>query len=391
MNKAILPKLGAAVMAVGVAVAGYVFINQSGQDKARASVPVPQVPVTAAIAEKKDVPQFVRGIGTVQAYKTVTIKTRVDGEIVKVAFEEGQEIKAGDQLFQIDPRPFQAALDAAIATKRRNEAQLAGAQLDLERYGKLIGSGYQSRQSFDQQGAIVDALKASIAGDKAAIDTAELNLAFADIRAPIAGRTGQRLVDLGNLVQTAQGTSLVTITQVKPIFVNFTVPQDYTDAIRRNQATAPLTVLAYGSDDKTLVSEGKLSLIDNQIDMTTGTLRLKATFANADERLWPGEFVNIRLVLSTRTSAVTVPQRAVMQGATGYYAYVIRPDGTVERRIVEIAGMQDGVAIIDKGVADQDKVVVDGQYRLTNGARIKLEEAKPEAQSPAAAAAAKAG
>ena len=260
-------------------------------------------------------------------------------------------------------------------------------RLDLERYGKLIGSGYQSRQSFDQQGAIVDALKASIAGDRAAVDTAELNLAFADIRAPIAGRTGQRLVDLGNLVQTAQGTSLVTITQVKPIFVNFTVPQDYTDAIRRNQTTAPLTVLAYGSDDKTLVSEGKLSLIDNQIDMTTGTLRLKATFSNADERLWPGEFVNVRLVLSTRTSAVTVPQRAVMQGATGYYAYVIRPDGTVERRIVEIAGMQDGVAIIDKGVADRDKVVVDGQYRLTNGARIKLEQAKPEAQSPAAAAA----
>ena len=386
MTKTTLSKFGAAALAIAVAIAGYVFINQSGQDKARASVPAPQVPVTAAIAETKDVPQFVRGIGTVQAYKTVTIKTRVDGEIVKVAFEEGQEVKAGDQLFQVDPRPYHAALDAAIATKRRNEAQLAGAQLDLERYGKLIGSGYQSRQSFDQQGATVDALKASVAADRAAIDTAQLNLAFADIRAPIDGRTGQRLVDLGNLVQAAQGTNLVTITQVKPIFVNFTVPQDYTDAIRHNQTIAPLTVLAYGSDDKTLVSEGKLSLIDNQIDMTTGTLRLKATFANADERLWPGEFVNVRLVLSTRTSAVTIPQRAVMQGATGYYAYVIRPDGTVERRVVEIAGMQDGLAIIDKGIADQDKIVVDGQYRLTNGARIKLEEAKPEAQSPASAA-----
>jgi len=352
MTKTTLSKFGAAALAIAVAIAGYVFINQSGQDKARASVPAPQVPVTAAIAETKDVPQFVRGIGTVQAYKTVTIKTRVDGEIVKVAFKEGQEVKAGDQLFQIDPRPYQAALDAATATKRRNEAQL----------------------------------KASVAADRAAIDTAQLNLAFADIRAPIDGRTGQRLVDLGNLVQAAQGTNLVTITQVKPIFVNFTVPQDYTDAIRHNQTIAPLTVLAYGSDDKTLVSEGKLSLIDNQIDMTTGTLRLKATFANADERLWPGEFVNVRLVLSTRTSAVTIPQRAVMQGATGYYAYVIRPDGTVERRVVEIAGMQDGLAIIDKGIADQDKIVVDGQYRLTNGARIKLEEAKPEAQSPASAA-----
>jgi multidrug efflux system membrane fusion protein len=382
MNKAILSKFGVAAVAIGMTVAGYVFFNQAGQDKARASVPAPQIPVTAGIAEKKDVPQFVRGIGTVQAYKTVTMKTRVDGEIVKVSFKEGQDVKAGDQLFQIDPRPYQAALDAAMATKKRNEAQLAGAILDLERYGKLIGPGYQSRQSFDQQQATVESLKASIAADQAAIDTARLNLEYANIRAPIDGRTGQRLVDLGNLVQAAQGTNLVTITQVKPIFVNFTVPQDFTDAIRRNQAAGALTVLAYGSDDKTLLAEGKLSLIDNQIDMATGTLRLKATFANADERLWPGEFVNVRLVLSMRSSCVTVPQRAVMQGATGYYAYVIRPDGTVERRTVEVAGMQDGVAIIEKGIAEHDKVVVDGQYRLTDGARIKAEEARPAAEAP---------
>jgi membrane fusion protein, multidrug efflux system len=382
MNKAILSKFGVAAVAIGMTVAGYVFFNQAGQDKARASVPAPQIPVTAGIAEKKDVPQFVRGIGTVQAYKTVTMKTRVDGEIVKVSFKEGQDVKAGDQLFQIDPRPYQAALDAAMATKKRNEAQLAGAILDLERYGKLIGPGYQSRQSFDQQQATVDSLKASIAADQAAIDTARLNLEYANIRAPIDGRTGQRLVDLGNLVQAAQGTNLVTITQVKPIFVNFTVPQDFTDAIRRNQAAGELTVLAYGSDDKTLLAEGKLSLIDNQIDMATGTLRLKATFANTDERLWPGEFVTVRLVLSMRTSCVTVPQRAVMQGANGYYAYVILPDGTVERRTVEVAGMQDGVAIIEKGIAEHDKVVVDGQYRLTDGARIKAEEARPAAEAP---------
>lgn len=368
------------------AVAAYALFDQSNSDKARASTPAPQIPVISGVAEKKDVPQFVRGIGTVQAYNAVTIKSRVDGEIVKVLFTEGQNVKAGDPLIQIDPRPFQAALEAATATLKRNEAQLTGASLDLERYGKLINSGFQSRQSYDQQQAIVGALKGSIAADKAAIETARLNLTYADIRAPIAGRTGQRLVDIGNLVQAGQPTSLVTITQIRPIFVNFTVPQDYADAIRHNQQASTLTVLAYASDDKTLLAEGKLSLIDNQIDVATGTLRLKATFANADERLWPGEFVNVRLVLSVRSSVVTVPQRAVMQGANGYYAYVIRPDGTAQRRTVEVGGMQDGLAIVDKGIESKEQVVVDGQYRLSDGVRVKAEDAKPIAQPPVAAA-----
>ncbi|PZA14194.1 efflux RND transporter periplasmic adaptor subunit, partial [Parazoarcus communis] len=204
-----------------------------------------------------------------------------------MSFNEDQDRKAVDPLYQIDPRPFQAVLDAASATLKRNEAQLTGAALDLDRYSKLLNTGYQSRQTFDQQQATVDALKASIAADKAAIETARLNLAYADIRAPIAGRTGQRLVDIGNLVQAGQPTSLVTITQIKPIFVNFTVPQDYAEAIRHNQQAGALSVLAYASDDKTLLAEGKLSLIDNQIDVATGTIRLKASFANTDERLWP--------------------------------------------------------------------------------------------------------
>lgn len=387
MRKAMLSKFAVLLVAGAAAVvAAYVLFNQTGSDKARASIPAPQIPVTSGIAEKKDVPQFVRGIGTVQAYNAVTIKSRVDGEIVKILFTEGQYVKAGDPLVQIDPRPFQAALEAASATMKRNEAQLTGAALDLERYGKLINSGYQSRQSYDQQQAIVGALKASIAADKAAIETARLNLAYADIRAPIAGRTGQRLIDIGNLVQAAQPASLVTITQVKPIFVNFTVPQDDADAIRHYQQAGALTVLAYGSDDKTLLAEGKLSLIDNQIDVATGTLRLKATFANADERLWPGEFVTVRLVLSTRAGVVTVPQRSVMQGANGYYAYVIRHDGTVQRRTVNVAGMQDGLALIDKGIEAKEQVVVDGQYRLSDGVRVKSEEAKPIAQPPVAAA-----
>jgi multidrug efflux system membrane fusion protein len=367
-----------------VAGGGYFLVQQFGEDKARAAASAtasgPTIPVSVVISEKKNVPVLVRGIGTVQAYKMVNIKTRVDGHIVKISFEEGQDVKAGDQLFQIDPRPFQALLEQAQAAKQRDEALLAGAQLDLERYSKLIGSGYQSRQSFDQQKAAVEALKGSLASDQAQIDTAQLNLAYADMRAPIDGRTGQRLVDLGNMVQTSQGTTLVTITQIKPIFVNFTVPQDATDEIRRNQATGALSVLAYSSDDKTRLAEGKITLIDNQIDTTTGTLRLKATYENADERLWPGEFVNARLQLSVRKDAVTLPQRAIMQGANGSYIYVVKPDNTVERRDIQAVSAPEGISVITKGLDAGEKVVSDGQYRLVNGSRVRIDQ--PTAESP---------
>ncbi|HEV7544058.1 MAG TPA: efflux RND transporter periplasmic adaptor subunit [Reyranella sp.] len=382
-----LSRFGAAFLVIGLIVAGYIVIDQMGRDRARAAAarPTPAIPVTVATAETKDIPIIVRGIGTVQAYKSVVIKTRVDGQIVKVAFEEGQFVHAGDLLFQIDPKPFQAALDHAAAAKRRDEAQLAGARLDLERYGKLIGSGFQSRQSFDQQQATVDALMATVALDEAAVETAKVNLSYTEIRAPVDARTGQRLVDLGNMVQASSPAPLVNLTQVKPIYVNFTVPQDVTDEVRRNQAIAPLTVLAYASDDKTLLSEGKLTLIDNQIDTATGTLRLKATFENTDERLWPGQFVNARLVISTKTAAITVPQRAVMQGATGYYAYIVKPEDTVERRVLEVAGMQDDMAVVEKGLAAGEKIVVDGQYRLNDGAHIKIDTAPPPAPAPAGA------
>jgi multidrug efflux system membrane fusion protein len=368
-----------------VAAAGYFFIGQANRDKARAAAAsaAPRgIPVTVDVVRNRDLPVYVRGIGTVHAYRKVTVRSRVGGQIVKVSFKEGQEVKAGDPLFQIDPRPFQAALDQATANRKRSEAQLIGAQADLERYSKLIGSGYQSRQSFDQQKAVTEALKGAIAGDQAAIDTARLNLSYADIRAPIDGRTGSRQVDAGNLVQASQNTPLVTITQVEPIFVNFTVPQEWTDEIRTNQAAAPLEVIAYGNDDRTELARGKLTLIENLIDAATGTLRLKGTFANADERLWPGEFVNVRLVLSTRQDAVTVPKRTVMRGASDSYVYVVRADSTVERRTVEVAAMQEGLAVIGKGLRTGEKVVVDGQYRLTNGATIRTDTHKPD-PSPA--------
>jgi len=369
-----------------VAAVGYFFVDQALRDKARAAV-APSgpagIPVTVAVAEARDVPIYIRGLGTVQAYKTVAVKTQVDGQIVKVDFREGQDVKEGDLLFQIDPRPYQAALDRALANKQHDEAQLEGAQLDLERYGKLIGQGFQSRQSYDQQKAQVDALKASIAADQAAIDTAKLSLVYSDIRAPIDGRTGQRLVDLGNLVQASQGPTLVTITQIKPIFVNFTVPQYANHNLRKSQAKGALTAYAYSADDHYKLAEGTVTLVDNQIDTATGTLRLKASYENKDEQLWPGEFVSVRLLLSTRKDAITVPQRAVMQGATGSYGYIVKPDNTVERRVLEVAATQDGIAVITKGLAIGEKIVADGQYRLNDGAHVRVD--RPTANSVPAA------
>jgi multidrug efflux system membrane fusion protein len=332
----------------------------------------PIVPVTAGTVAVADVPVLLHGIGTVQAFNMVTIKSRVDGQIIRADFAEGQDVKAGAPLLQIDPRPFQAALEQAQAAKERNEAQLANAQADLARWAELVGSGVKSRQTYDQQKALVAQLQAAIRGDEAQISTARLNLGFADIRAPIDGRLGARLVDAGNMVRATDAAGLVTIAKLKPILVSFTMAQDKAHKIREKQAKAPLEVQAYGDDNKTLLATGQLTLIDNAIDQATGTIRLKATFTNDDERLWPGEFVNVRLVLQMRKGVATVPAQTVQDGPTGHYAYVIKSDDTVERRAVEVAAVQDGIAVVAKGLSPGEKVVVEGQYRLTQGARVKL-------------------
>ena len=338
---------------------------------AAAQAPAPGIPVTAGTVVADDVPLFLHGIGTVQAYNSVAIKSRVDGQIVKIDFKEGQEVKEGDPLFQIDPRPYQAAFEQAQAMKQKDEAQLAGAQLDLQRYEKLLGSGYQTRQSYDNQKALVAQLQASIKGDEAQINTAKLNLGYSDIQSPIDGRLGARLVDKGNLVHANDNTPLVMITEVKPIFVSFTLPQETLDDIRENHNKAPLAVRAYSADGKKQLAEGKLTLIDNAIDQTTGTIHLKSRFDNEDERLWPGEFVSLRVILAVRKGVATVPSQTVQAGPNGYYAYLIKADDTVERRAVEIASIQDGIAVVTKGLTPGERVVVDGQYRLTEGVRVK--------------------
>ena len=344
----------------------------AGVPRAAAQVAPSEIPVTAGVVTAQDVPQYLEGIGTVQAFNMVTVKTQVDGAIVKVAFTEGQEVRKGDPLFQIDPRPYEAALALAMATKEKDAAQLATAQADLVRYGRLVGPGFQTRQSFEDQQGLVAQLQAAVKGDEAQIDTARVNLGYTNMTSPIDGRLGARLVDLGNLVRDTDNPPLVSITQIKPIFVSFTLPQDDLDQIRQQQTQAPLKVTALASDGKTVLGDGRLTLIDNMIDQATGTIHLKASFPNQDERLWPGEFVNLRVVLKMRREVATVPSQTVQDGPDGHFAYVIGQDDTVERRAVEVAAVQDGVAVVSKGLAPGDRVVVDGQYRLTGGAHVRL-------------------
>ena len=362
----------AAVFIIGAGLGGWLIL---GREPARSAAPPanPTIPVTAGVARADDVPVYVQGIGTVQAINTVNVKSRVDGEIVAAYFKQGQEVKQGERLFLIDPRPYQAALDLAKATEAKDAAQLQGAQRDMERYGKLVPSGFQSRQSYEDQQATVAQMQGALQADQAAMEMAQLNLGFTTIRAPFDGRTGARQVDPGNFVQANAGTALTSITQVQPIYVSFTLPAVNLTAIQDGQAKHKLAVQAIAGDGTTLLATGELSFIDNHVDTSTGTIALKGEFANADEHLWPGAFVNARLILATRHDAITVPEATVMTGPDGNYVYVIRPDSTVQRRDVQVTSRQDGIAVIGKGLAVGERVVVEGQYRLANNVRVRVE------------------
>jgi len=334
---------------------------------------LPGIPVTAGTVVAADVPVVLRGLGTVQAYNTVAVNSRVDGQIVSVDFAEGQEVKEGAVLFRIDPRPYQAALDQAVANMEKDKATLANARLNLARDTKLIDSRIAiSQQQYDTDKATVAAEQAALDSDNAQVEAARLNLAYCTITAPIDGRLGARLVDKGNLVHGTGDRTLVNITQIKPIFVSFTLPQGTLDEVSRQQKRRPLAVEAVKGDNKTMLAEGRLTLIDNMVDQGTGTIHLKAQFDNQDERLWPGEFVNVRVVVSVRRQVPTVPEETVLDGADGHFVYVIKPDSTVERRAVEVAAVADGKAVIANGLAPGERVVIEGQYRLTNGATISI-------------------
>ncbi len=353
---------------------GAIAWRWSMERPAEADLPAKQAPtvsVDTASVTRQDVPVYLSGLGTVTALNTVTITARVDGQLQKVAFTEGQDVKAGDLLAQIDPRVYQAALDQAIAKKAQDTAQLQNAQRDLERYVALSKNDFASKQQLDTQRAQVAQLQAQIQGDQAAIENAKTQLDYTTITAPIDGRTGFRLVDQGNNVHTSDTTGIVVITQIHPITVVFTLPEENLQAVAQALAAGPVPVTALGSDSKTELAQGQIKLIDNEIDQTTGTARLKAEFPNTDNKLWPGEFVNIRVLLQTRHDALTMPSAAVQHGPDGVFTYVVKPDATVEARPLTIGIDTGRVVVVDNGLDVGEQVVTAGQYRLQPGTSVK--------------------
>jgi multidrug efflux system membrane fusion protein len=330
------------------------------------------VPVSVATASRQDVPIYLTGLGTVQALFTVGIHAQVDGKLQEVFFKEGQRVNRGDVLAKIDPRLYQAALDAAKAHKAQDEAALIAAVKDLARFQTLVLKNAETQQNVDLQQSKVDQTKASIAADDAAIETAQTNLDYTNIVATSDGRMGVRMVDPGNIVHASDQGAIAILTQTEPITVTFTLPAQNLDDVRDAMARGTVEVAAYDRNNSRLLSTGTLTTIDNLIDPTTATFRLKATFKNADEKLWPGEFVNARLLVDTRKDVVVIPPLAVQRGPRGLFAWVVKADGTVEPRPIETSATTGDRTIVVSGVNDGDRVVTDGQYKLQTNAPVTI-------------------
>ena len=346
--------------------------------------PAAPVPVKVAVAETEDVPIYLTGIGTIQAYNTVNVQSRVDGEIKEIQFAEGQDVKQGDVLAIIDPRPFQAQLEQQIAMQQKDQALLDGAVVDMDRYDSLIQKGGAvSRQVVDQQHALVNQYKAQVKNDEAQIDYARTELGYTTIRAPIAGRLGIRQVDQGNFVHAVNPATIVTITQLQPISVIFTLSAVAVGQTHLTLGRVDAPVIALGTDNTTELDRGAINLVDNQVDQTTGTIKLKATFPNQALKLWPGNFVNGRITVETRRMAVTVPAIAVRHGPRGDFVWVAKPDQTAAFRPVGVGQVFGGRTLINRGLAKGEQVVTEGYYRLENGSRIEI-EAAPKTTAPSA-------
>jgi membrane fusion protein, multidrug efflux system len=331
----------------------------------------PAVPITEGRAETRDVPIWLSGIGSVQALNAVTVKVRVDGQLDRVGFTEGEDVRKGDLLAQIDPRPFRAQLKQAQANKAKDEAQLANARLDLERSMRLEAKGVATKQTLDTQRAQVAALEATLEADQAAIEMAQLQLEFSTITAPLDGRTGLRLVDPGTVVHASDANGLVTITQMQPIAVLFTASQDELSDVLAAMGRGDPVVVPYTRDGNRPLASGWLVFVDSQVDQATGHIKLKALFDNSDRALWPGEFVDARVQVATVKAATVVPAKAIERGQNGTYVYRIKSDETVEVSPVTVRHVVEGIAIIADGLAPGDRIVVDGQYRLQPGARVE--------------------
>src|SRR5579872_2426416 len=351
--------------------------SSSSPSRARANTPQ-TVQVTVAPALRQDLPIYLTGLGSIEAYYTVSVKSRVDGQLVDVKFKEGETVKKGALLAVIDPRPYQVQLDQAQAQLFKDQASLRDARLNYQRYKDLLqNSGAMSQQQVDTQQATVDQLDGTVRNDQAAIENAKLNLIYCHITAPVTGRIGLRLVDPGNIVHATDTNAMFVITQLQPIAVLFTLPEDNLQVVSKRMAKGTLEVDAFSRDDQTKLATGKLLTIDNQIDQTTGTGRLKAVFDNKDNALWPNQFVNARLLLETRNNSTTVPAAAIQRGPQGTYVFVVKSDNTVDVRDVTVGFTQDNLSVIASGISPSDVVVTDGQDKLQQGSKIETRPAAP--------------
>jgi len=380
------------LVAVGAAL-GYVFLGmhapqqRTGGRAARFAASGP-VPVLAAAAKTADVPVYLNAVGTTKAYNTVTVHAQVDGKLIAVDFKEGQDVKKGDILAQIDPTTFKAAYDQAAAKKAQDEALLANAKVDLTRYQQLAATNAINRQQADTQRALVAQYTAQVQSDQAAIESAQATLGYTDIRAPIDGRTGIRQVDVGNIVHTSDSTGLVVITQIKPISVTFSIPQQDIQTVNDAFAKGPLDADALRSDSNKVIEHGKLAVVDNQVDSTTGTVKLKADFPNEDVQLWPGQFVNVRLLVDTLKGVTVIPTGAVQRGPNGTFVYVVGADDKAAMRPIKVQKQDEDQTVVASGLAPGDKVVTTGFARLTDGAKVTIGSDTP---APPAAAGAQQG
>ena len=352
----------------------YTSAAQTNADKHQTKGPAP-IPVAIQTINNSDFPVYLNGLGTVQPYDTVTVRSRVDGQVIKVGFRQGQMVNEGDLLVQIDPRPYQAALEQAQAKKTQDEANLRNAQLDLERYSTLAKQDYASRQQVDTQQAKVDQLNAQLKGDQAAIDNAQTQLSYTTIRSPLTGKTGFRLIDPGNIVHATDQTGIVTIVKLQPISVVFTAPEENIGQINRALAAGNVPVMALSSDGTKNLGQGHLALVDNQVDQASGTIRMKATFKNEDNALWPGLSVATRLLVGTRKNVLVVPNDAIQHGPNGLYAFVVGKDNKVDKHDIKVGdeGATESVAL--EGLTNGARVVTSGQYRLMEGTVVNPHKA----------------
>jgi membrane fusion protein, multidrug efflux system len=372
-----LVKTNSARRRVRRAVCGAAFFLVAGAPVLASAQSSPAVPVTVTNAVRRDVPLWLRGLGTVQANYAVQLRPRVDGTLTQVPVKEGQDVKQGGLLAVIDPRPYQAALDSATAKKQQDQAQLSNAQADLARYASLVRQDFASRQQLDTQQATVKQFSAAILGDDAQIEAAQLNLSFCYITSPFDGRIGLRNVDPGNIVHSAEATPIISVTQIQPIAVTFTLPQDNLPAIMRAMEKRTLDVVVYAGDNTTELDRGVLLTPDNTIDTTTGTIKLKATFTNAHRTLWPGQFVNARLMLGVDNDVIAVAAPTVQHGPNGLFVYLVGQNDTVSVQPIQVARQEDDVYVVTSGLTEGAVVVATGQSRLQAGAHVTVRQAQP--------------